>query len=364
MVATSFIVRVSSLCDLGCHYCFASPGFQGYRMSREMLEFVIRQIDSLGLDSAQMTWHGGEPLMLGIDGFEYGVELQNSLATSFCNAVQTNGVLVNDAYADFFVKNDFSVGISIDGYEKVHNANRPFRNGKGSFDRVIRGLRLLQSKGLDVASISVISDYCDPDLFFEFITSLGLSSFAMKPCSGEWEHSMSLEQYTVFVRRVHQLVASSEEDIPACREFLGWASNILSGANVADLCLQSGKCGQFVMIDVNGDVFPCDELASNEFRWGNITEIPLKEILGSAKRQEFLDRVSRQNETCKESCEAFDACQGGCTSCHLLFDKSGYCGFLKTTIADIRQMVRQGVESWADTEDESMRQLVDPKLLS
>lgn len=301
--------------------------------------------------------------MLGLDRFEHGVRVQGSLETQYCNAVQTNGVLVDDAYADFFAKNDFEIGVSIDGYEEVQNANRPFKNGKGSFNRTINGIRVLQSRGLDVSIISVISDYCDPDRYFEFIKSMGLTSFSMKPCSGEWEHSTSLPQYTAFIKRVHQLVASSDEDVPNCREFMGYAGNILSGTSVANLCSQSGRCGEFVMIDVNGDVFPCDELTSSEFYWGNITNKPLKEILASPERLCFLERVKHQNENCKESCEAFDACQGGCTSCHLNFEKSEYCNSLKATIGDIRQMVCQGVESWLDPEDETVKQCVDPKLL-
>lgn len=362
MAATNFIVRVSSMCNLRCHYCFAWHDLKNRKMSKKMLERVIREIDSLGLPSAQMSWHGGEPLLLGLELFEYGIELQSSLKTQFYNTVQTNGVLVDDAYADFFAKNHFGVGISLDGYKEAQDKNRPFRSGKGSFDKAIKGLERLQNRGLEVSCISVISDFCEPNRYFEFIKSMSFSDFSMKPCSGDWEHSMSLAEYTEFIKKVHRLIAS-DEDVPNCRDFMGYAENIISGKNVANLCLQSGNCGNFTMIDVDGDVYPCDELTSDEFRWGNIAEKPLNQILASGERQRFLDRVRRQNESCKEGCEAFDACLGGCTSCHLYFKEDEYCNSLRTTIGEIRRMVTEGVESWLDPEDESVKKLVDPKLL-
>lgn len=363
VAVNSFIVRVSSTCVLDCHYCFAKHGFQGEGMLPEMLDHVIREIDSLGLVSVKMLWHGGEPLMLGLNQFRSGVELQKSLPTQFCNTVQTNGVLVTDSYADFFAENDFGVGISIDGYKEVHDANRPFRNGKGSFERAIRGLRKLQDRGLQVSCISVITNYCDPTRYFDFIQGLGISDFTMKPCTGGWEHSMSLPRYTSFVEEVYRLIASSEEDLPECREFMGYAGNIISGMDNASLCSQSGRCGDFVMIDTNGNVYPCDELTSDEFCWGNITDKTLKEILDSDERHKFLERVNHQNKTCEENCEAFNACRGGCTACHVFFKKNEYCDFLRSIIANIRRLVYDGVESWVDPNDEEVKKFVDPKLL-
>jgi uncharacterized protein len=333
-------------------------------MSKKILEHVIRQIDSLGLESVQMMWHGGEPLMLGLELFQYGVDLQNSLKTKFYNGIQTNGTLVTDAFAKFFKDNDFSVGVSLDGYEAVQNANRPFRNGGATFEKVMRGIKILQDHGVEVSCISVISDFCDPEEYFNFITSQGFSGFDMKPCSGPWEHSMKLSEYTLFIKQIYEAIASSEEEMPDCRELTGYVTNILSGKSITNLCSQSGRCGEFALIDVDGDVFPCDELTKKEFFWGNLINEPLKEILESETRRKFLEQVQNRGTSCKATCPAFDACQGGCTSCHLNFQGSEYCDHLRSTIGVIRQMVGEGVRDLLDPADEQVIKLVDPKLLA
>jgi len=339
LTVTTFIIGVTSSCNLECGYCFARSGFKNTKMTNETLKSVIHEIDSLGLKSVRFLWHGGEPLLLGLKGFEYALEIQRSASTNFLNTIQTNATLIDNDFADFFATNKFSIGVSVDGYEDVQNANRPMSYNRPSFDRVIRGIKLLQDRDLKFSCISVISDKTDSEKYFEFISNLGVRSFAIKPSTSTWEHSIDLISYTVFYQEVMKRWLDLDDPNLIFRNFMGYAENLLSGKNMKPLCSQSGFCGHFAFITPNGDVFPCDQLDDPKYRWGNINDTSLQKIIDSKKRQDFLEAVERRNKECEESCVAFSACQGGCSFCHEFYTESKYCDHLRAIVESVRESV-------------------------
>ena len=97
-------------------------------------------------DFVSFAWQGGEPTLLGVDYFRKVVELQKKYANGkkIENAFQTNGTLLNDEWCEFFRKNDFLIGLSIDGPRDLHDAYRIDKRRKPTFDRVMAGVRFLQ----------------------------------------------------------------------------------------------------------------------------------------------------------------------------------------------------------------------------
>ena len=361
---TTFIVKTVGTCNLGCNYCFASDGFHGDRMSSEMIEKVVHEIESLGLPSARFLWHGGEPLLLGIDGYKHGLQAQSECDTQFLNSVQTNGTLFNDAYCELFKEYHFTVGVSVDGYMTVQNLNRPMANGKASYGKVMNGISVLKKHEIPFTTISVVSKYTDPARFFHFIRSIGPTSFALKPCVSEWEQSVSLEEYTDFLRIIFGLWLELDDEDLISRNFMSMAENIASGQNMQSLCSTSGLCGHFATIAVNGDVFPCDELTDPQYLWGNILEQSLADILSGEARAKFLRRVAIRGKQCEETCLAYGACRGGCTACHDFYPESSYCAHLRDTAEEIRQALVAGLDETEATNDDKVALLLDPSLLS
>ncbi|MBU1557743.1 radical SAM protein, partial [Patescibacteria group bacterium] len=141
---------VSSSCNLRCIYCYYNGKHSKKLqiMDTETLTNLIEKMLSFGeRETVGFCWHGGEPLLAGIDYYEKIVSLQNKLNTEgkkIRNSIQTNGTLINKNWADFFVKNNFSVGISLDGPKNIQNANRPSASGNESFNLVMMGLKLIQ----------------------------------------------------------------------------------------------------------------------------------------------------------------------------------------------------------------------------
>jgi serine-type anaerobic sulfatase-maturating enzyme len=124
---------IGSHCNLDCTYCcyshkgglLPSPG----RISDDLLEEFIRQyITGQEVDEVRFNWHGGEPALLGLDFYTKVVELQRKYAGTkrVANEFQTNGVLLDEAWCEFFREHGFYVGLSIDGPKHLHDQLRSF----------------------------------------------------------------------------------------------------------------------------------------------------------------------------------------------------------------------------------------------
>ncbi len=156
------------VCNLGCDYCYYLSKADllstesRWRISEEMLEnFIGQYIGQQNAHQIVFSWQGGEPSLLGIDFFRRTVELQKKYAPAHVrieNDLQTNGTLLNEEWCEFLRENDFLVGLSIDGPQKLHDAYRKYRGGAGSFDRVMESVRLLKKHGVRFATLTVVND--------------------------------------------------------------------------------------------------------------------------------------------------------------------------------------------------------------
>jgi len=124
----------------------------------------------------EFIWHGGEPLLAGIEFYRKAVEYQlewKQRNRSISNFVQTNATLLNSEWADFFSENNFLVGVSLDGPKEFHDSYRLYPSKKGSHNEVMNGIELLRKVGIFngvICSISSFS-YKYPRQIFNFFIS-------------------------------------------------------------------------------------------------------------------------------------------------------------------------------------------------
>jgi uncharacterized protein len=140
-------------CNLSCDYCFFRkkeklyPG-SNFRMSDEVHEAYVRQLfEGHQVPQVTVAWQGGEPTLMGLDFFRRSKELQQKYAkpgTRVESTFQTNGILLNDDWCQFFHENNFLIGLSLDGPRELHDFYRKDMGGHGTFDRVERTARLLK----------------------------------------------------------------------------------------------------------------------------------------------------------------------------------------------------------------------------
>jgi uncharacterized protein len=154
-----------SVCNFDCKYCFflakesLYPGSR-FRMSEDVRASYIRQvIKSQRGPTVTIAWQGGEPTLMGLDFFHRSIELEKKYqmpGTTIQNTIQTNGMLVDGEWCDFFRENHFLVGLSLDGPRRIHDTYRLDKGGQPTFNKVMRALRLMQNKGVEFNILTTV----------------------------------------------------------------------------------------------------------------------------------------------------------------------------------------------------------------
>jgi len=316
---TIIIQPVGIRCNLACKYCYHGKREISTKtvISEEVLQQIYRQSAEIA-ENVTFLWHGGEPLLAGIDFFERALDLQRSVRFigRVRNTIQTNGTLIDEEWTKLFVRRQMGVSISIDGPKELHDINRVDFAGCGSFDRVIQAIRFLHSGGkTHIGSVVLVTktNVAYPDEVYRALKNSGLSSCAFHFCS-ETNDGIShliptIEEGIRFFRRVFDLWMRDDDPSFRVRNFLN-VLRVLYGGQPLDCASLYGSCHRFVGINNLGDVYFCHRLATrSEFRLGNILEKPLAQILSDAKPL-YAEANNIPNECF--SCEWFPACGGGC----------------------------------------------------
>ena len=146
------IKPASGSCNMRCRYCFymdetSKREEENYgMMSLETLETIIRKALAETEGALDIGFQGGEPTLRGLDFYRKLIEIEkkhNSRGIRISPAIQTNGYLIDDEWAEFFAENHFLVGLSMDGHKDIHDANRLDATGKGTHSRVVRAAQIL-----------------------------------------------------------------------------------------------------------------------------------------------------------------------------------------------------------------------------
>ena len=188
-----FIKPVGPWCNLDCTYCYYLEKSEllgkgrNSCMDEELLEIYIRQqIEATTEPVITFSWHGGEPLLAGIDFYRKAVALQKKWCPPgkrIINGIQTNGTLLNEAWCEFLAEEQFVVGISMDGPEELHNRFRKTKDGTGSFRKVLQGYDLLVMHGLEPEILCVVNaeNVLYPLEVYRFLRHLGVSFITFIP---------------------------------------------------------------------------------------------------------------------------------------------------------------------------------------
>ena len=340
-------------CNLACKYCYYLEKNNLYQnshrhlMSDEMLEQFSREyIEAQTMPQVLFTWHGGEPLMRSIDFYKKALALQKKYAhgKQIDNVIQTNGTLLTDEWCEFFAKNHWLVGISIDGPQEYHDHYRVTPAGKPSWEKVMQGISLLKKHRVEWNAMAVVNAYNaeHPLEFYHFFRDNGCQYLQFTPIVERLtEHedgrtlasladdreipladaSVTPQQWgnflcTIFDDWVRHDVGKTFVEIFDCT-LANWMG-VLPG-----ICAYSKECGHAGVMEHNGDVYSCDHFVFPEYKLGNIREQSLIDMLYGEKQQAFsrLKHTSLPRQ-CKE-CDMEFACHGECPKNRFEKDKYG-----------------------------------------
>jgi uncharacterized protein len=341
-----------SACNLNCSYCFylkkelLYPG-GNFRMSDEVLENYIRQlIESHRSDKVTVAWQGGEPTLMGVDFYRRAIELQEKCrrpGMTFENTLQTNGTLLNDEWCKFFRENDFLIGVSIDGPRELHDAHRMDRTGAATFDRVMKGLRLLQKHRVEynvLVTINHVNANHPLDVYQFLRDEAGATWMQFIPAIErltEGSVTMFQQGTTVSDRSVESeqwgnfLIAVFDEWVrrdvgkifvqifeAAVRNWVGMGSS--------GMCVFDPVCGHGLVLEHNGDLYSCDHFVEPAYLLGNILGQHMIDLVGSKQQRKFgRDKFDTLPLSCRQ-CEVNFACHGECPKNRFLTTKDGELG--------------------------------------
>lgn len=317
-----YIIKVASGgCNLRCLYCFYSGHQSDIKlMTQDTARTIMRRAIHSSPRGVTFVWHGGEPLLEGIDFYENVVGIQSELKQDgqvIRNDVQTNGVLINEEWIDFFKRNNWGVGISVDGPEHLHNLNRVDAAGNGTFQRVQRSIDLLRERGLKVGAIAVINKRTlgHAREIFDFMYENGLSFTAnacsAKPSDPEAVRNLAVShlEYANFLLELLDLWL--EKDDPQFR-ITPLEDIVKFGLGGRPLfCQYRGVCERYITIDYNGNVYPCDEFLEDKYLLGNLVDQDTKDIYRNEAFSDYYSGRGRVENLCKD-CRWFGVCKGGC----------------------------------------------------
>jgi uncharacterized protein len=341
-----------SVCNLDCTYCFflskeaLYPGDRS-RMSPDTLEAYLSQLLAAHTGpEVTVAWQGGEPTLMGLDFFRQAMATVERLRRPdqvVEHTIQTNGTLLDDAWAAFFAEHGFLVGLSIDGPEPMHDAYRVWKNGRGSHGEVIGAWELLRRHGVEVNVLCTLhaGNVAHPMEVYRYLrdelgathlqfipiierateTTLDIANRGWSEQKGRrrllyiqagdltTERSIEPHQYGEFLVGVFEDWIRTDVG----RVFVQMFDTTL-GAHVGQysLCIHAPTCGTALALEHNGDLYSCDHYVEPDHLLGNIHESQMVELVASPKQRAFgqakQDALPRQCQ----ACDVRFACNGGC----------------------------------------------------
>jgi uncharacterized protein len=360
-VAKAFHVLAKPIgpaCNLDCRYCFylkkdaLFPPGASRRMRDEVLEAFTRQYIQAqpeGAPEVNFAWQGGEPTLLGIDFFRRAVACQRRHARPglrVVNSIQTNGVLLDDAWGTFLAENDFLVGLSLDGPRRLHDLWRVDKRGEPTFDRVMRGLEVLRRHKVEFNVLAVVHDANSrhPEETYDFFKSVGARFIQFIPLvepdgqGGLDARSVQAEPFGRFLVGVFdRWLASGDVGRVFVQDFDAMLALVMGLPSPT--CVNAPTCGRALAIEHDGSLFSCDHYVAPAHRLGNAMEATLAEMVEGRSQRAFghgkRDSLPGQ---CRR-CEFLSLCNGGCPKDRLIQSPDGepglnaLCAGLKTFFA-------------------------------
>jgi uncharacterized protein len=325
-------------CNLDCAYCFFLdkevfyPGSK-FRMSDDVLEQYIRQlIEAHQTDHVNIAWQGGEPTLMGLDFYRRVMALAEKYrrpGMRFMHTMQTNGTLLNDEWAAFFKEHNFLMGISLDGPRELHDVYRVDKGGQPTFDKVMRGLRLLQKHGVEYNILTTVNrvnadyplevyrflrdevktDWMQFIPVVERINEDGLTLYQQGATVSD--RSVQPDQFGRFLVAIYDEWVRHDVGKIFVQTFEAALRNWL-GMDASGMCVFNETCGTGLAIEHNGDLYSCDHFVEPNYLLGNIQKDHLIELVASPQQLKFgQDKRDTLPRYCRE-CDVRFACHGEC----------------------------------------------------
>ena len=324
---TSLLIKpASAVCNLDCAYCFyldrdADPykALPARRMTPDTLERLVDTYLFYSYPNSIFAFQGGEPTLAGLQFFEKLVELQQQYGRNgqmVSNSLQTNAVLLDKNWCDLFRSYQWLIGVSLDGPEEVNDRFRFNKEGRGTWKRVMQSVETLQAERVEFNILCVLSqaNVEKPKELYRFYRSLGIDNMQFIPLAefdaagNPMPFTITPEQYGRFLCEVFELWWPERRKV-RIRVFDNIAEAV--AGQKPGTCTMHETCDSYVVVEYNGDVYPCDFFVESGWKLGNINLDSWTEIARRTRRYSFAANKTLAHPEC-QACEYQSICHGGC----------------------------------------------------
>ncbi|MCJ7855612.1 anaerobic sulfatase maturase [Lachnospiraceae bacterium NSJ-143] len=323
------IKPASGNCNLECKYCFYRDEINNRNtpshnyMSVDLAEKIIKKALYLSDISCCFSFQGGEPFLAGLTFFKAFVETVKKYNTKNIKvfySIQTNGTLLDENWAQFLSSNHFLTGISLDGYEQIHNLYRRTCFGGTTFSQIINAVSLLEKFNADYNILTVVTSKSakKADKIYQFYKQMNFNHQQYIPCldpisrtRGKEPYSLTPESYSYFLKC---LFDKWYTDILNKKPIhIRYFENLITAlrGGIPESCGMNGVCSHQYVIESDGSVYPCDFYVFDNMKLGSFAEDDIEEIEKKRRDLNFIDESLKIPDDCN-ICKYYPLCRNGC----------------------------------------------------
>ena len=345
----------SALCNLRCRYCFYAD-VSSHReihshgiMTADTAEAILRNLSAelKPGDRVHFAFQGGEPTLAGLPFFRdfvNRVSQWKEIGVSW--ALQTNGILLDNAWCTFLKEHRFLVGLSLDLLPEAHDRTRVDPAGKGSYRQVTDRLSLLKRHGVAVNVLCTLTAAVarHPQQVWNQLGKLGVDYVQFTPClraldGGSSPYALTPRLFASFYTQLFRLwYADFQQGIRrSVKLFDDVVNQLLLGRPTG--CGMNGVCQPQLVIEADGSAYPCDFFCLDQYKLGNLTTQTLSQLLQAPALMAFLQRPHEKPQPCT-ACRYHVFCGGNCKRMQreiCCIEEDGFCGY------------RSFLEQWGET---------------
>ncbi|MBL0156143.1 MAG: anaerobic sulfatase maturase [Bryobacterales bacterium] len=361
---TSLLIKpASAVCNLDCTYCFyldreADPykELPARLMTDDTLQRLVDSFLFYSYPASTFAFQGGEPTLAGLPYFTKLVEYQQKYGRngqSVSNALQTNGVLLDKDWCQLFHTYNFLIGVSLDGPEEVNDLYRVNKGAQGTWRKVMQGIEVMQREKVEFNILCVLSqaNVHKPKETYKYFRSLGIQYMQFIPLAefnadgSPMPFTITPEEYGRFMCEIFDLWWPERRKVRV--RFFDNLAEALAGQKPGS-CTMHETCDSYVVVEYNGDVFPCDFFVEKDWKLGNVNLDSFPEIARRQKRYSFAGKKTIAHPEC-QVCEYQAICHGGCPKTRhgpqkQFGDLDYFCGAYKMMFAKAVGPLRKEVE--------------------
>lgn len=306
-------------------------------MTLETSHRLIDRVMEKFPDGADITFcfQGGEPTCRGLDFFRDFAAYADQVRKKnhqIHYALQTNGTLLNEEWADFLKERDVLTGVSIDGPPEVHDSVRIYASGEGTYEKVMQSVELLRKKGVEFNILSVLTNKMArvPQKYWNWVLKNHFRYVQVIPClpglGGTGSYALTPQEFFHFYDQLFPLWKKEFERGNYISVTL-FDNLIPMFAGMAPTqCGYLGFCTNQFVVEADGSVYPCDFYALDSYLLGNIRDNTLDEIAASKALEQFLREPHRSCRQCAD-CPFMQICGRQCRRVNVCYFNKNFCGY-------------------------------------